>query len=249
MTLLFPVFNRQTGSIYITEVDFFINSNQITTVHANDLWPLKEIFKKYKDDPKALQKLINDNPGTLVYEILSRLLQHLFPMLTNISKDIDSIEKVIFSGQEKRMIKDILMAKRNIVNFRRSMQSHKNVITKLIEKGPQFFSCARLNIYFKNLVANTKDIWDLLETYKETITNLEDTNNSLVSSRLNYIMKTLTIFSVIVFPLSLFAAIFGMNTIISMPFVEHPQGFWIVVSMMAIGILLMLIVFKKKKWL
>jgi len=67
--------------------------------------------------------------------------------------------------------------------------------------------------------------------------------------RLNDIMKTLTIFSVIVFPLTLLAAIFGMNTINGMPFINSINGFWMVIIIMLFGSLGMLIFFKKKKWL
>jgi len=249
VTMLFPVYNHKTKNIFITEVDFFLDSNHLTMVHSNDILPLNEIFRKFRNNPGELQKLIGNNPGALLNEILTRLLQSLFPMLTHIGNDIDGMEKDIFAGGEKIMIQNILTVKRNIVNFRRSIQGHKSVITKLIAQGPQFFSCAKLNIYFKSLVANTKDIWDLLETYKETITNLDETNNSLVSFRLNNIIKTLTIFSVIVFPLTLLAAIFGMNTTLGMPFVDTDYGFWIVLALMAFGILGMLIIFKKKRWL
>ena len=72
-------------------------------------------------------------------------------------------------------------------------------------------------------------------TEKEIIEALEDTNTSLISFKLNDIMRTLTIFSVIVFPLTLLAAIFGMNTVNGMPFVSSPHGFWEILAIMFIG--------------
>ncbi|MBU4375137.1 magnesium and cobalt transport protein CorA, partial [Patescibacteria group bacterium] len=67
--------------------------------------------------------------------------------------------------------------------------------------------------------------------------------------RLSDIMKTLTIFSVIVFPLTLLAAIFGMNIMGGMPFTESKDGFWIIIAIMLLGCFCMLLFFKKKKWL
>jgi magnesium transporter len=78
---------------------------------------------------------------------------------------------------------------------------------------------------------------------------LHDTNESLLNYKISDIMKTLTVFSVIVFPLTLFAAIFGMNTIESMPFVYNENGFWIIIFIMLIACFGMLLFFKKKKWL
>lgn len=78
---------------------------------------------------------------------------------------------------------------------------------------------------------------------------LNDTNESLLNDKMNQIMKTLTIFSVIVFPLTLFAAIFGMNTIEGMPFMEIDHGFWYVIVIMLLATGGMLIFFKRKHWL
>ena len=249
ITLLFPAYNPKERKIFITEVDFFVTSNQLTMVHSNDLAPLTEIFKKYSGNTKQLQKDVGGNPGALLNEILSALMQSLFPMITHIGNDIDRIENKIFSGKEKERIEEILAVKRNILNFIRAAQGHKSIITKLSQNGPDFFPCKNLNIYFKNMIAGTKDAWDLIETYKETITNLEDANNSLVSLRLNNIMKTLTIISVIVFPLTLLAAIFGMNVMRGMPFINNTNGFWTVMILMGLGILIMLLIFKRKRWI
>lgn len=244
MILQFPIFDKQTREIKSSEVDFFINQNTLVTVHSNELDPLKELFKLCQENLRIQEKYLVGNPGILIYEILNRSLLHCFPMLNYISLNIDKVEKKIFNRQEKEMVKDILIVKSNIVNFRKIMQAHKTVIRKLIEKAPQFFSIAKLNLYFNDLIAHTKEIWDDLENYKETIDALYNTNESLISFRLNKIIKTLTIFSVIVFPLTLLAAIFGMNTN-NMPFVN----FWYIILIMLVLTLIMAIFFKVKKWL
>ena len=96
---------------------------------------------------------------------------------------------------------------------------------------------------------HTKRIWENLATQKETIEILNNTNESLLNFRISNIMKTLTIFSVIVFPLTLLAAIFGMNVIDGMPFTETENGFWIIIAFMMIGCFGMILFFFKKKWL
>jgi magnesium transporter len=102
---------------------------------------------------------------------------------------------------------------------------------------------------FVYLLNHTKDIWNTLVNYKDTINALHETQASMTSLKINEIMKTLTIFSVIVFPLTLLAAVFGMNTVKSMPFVEHEHGFWYIVGLMLCGLCIMLLYFKKRKWI
>lgn len=243
MILLFPVFDRKTRIIHASEVDFFITPKALATVHVDELAPLGKNFAMCRGKGKKCANLTD-----LLHEILYELLISCFPMLVHISTDIDNVETKLRSEFEKGTITEILRIKTNIVNFRKAMQPHKQVIRTLIAEGPKFFPTQKMQIYFENLVNHTKEIWDLLDNYKDTIDALHETNVSLIDFRINEIMKTLTIFSVIVFPLTLLAAIFGMNTP-GMPFVNHPFGFWVILGIMLLGAAGLLWFFKKKRWL
>jgi magnesium transporter len=243
MVLLFPVFDRKTKIIHASEVDFFITEKTLVTVNANELAPLREIFAKCQSKEKKYP-----SPADLLHDILHELLMSCFPMLVHISNDIDNVENKLRSEFEKGTITEILRIKTNIVAFRKAMQPHKQVIRTLVTEAPKFFPTHKMKIYFENLVNDTKEIWDLLDNYKETIDALHGTNASLIDFRINEIMKTLTIISVIVFPLTLLAAIFGMNTP-GMPLADHPYGFWIILTSMLFSALGLLWFFEKKKWL
>jgi magnesium transporter len=97
-------------------------------------------------------------------------------------------------------------------------------------------------------VDHSKRIWETLDNQKEMVEVLNNTNESLLNGQMTDIMKTLTIFSVIVFPLTLLAAIFGMKTK-EMPLIDQPGSFWIIIGIMIICSLAMLAFFKRKKWL
>jgi magnesium transporter len=117
-----------------------------------------------------------------------------------------------------------------------------------MEIESNFLPMDKIKFFYRRLIEHTKRIWETLENQKEMIEVLNSTNESLLNYKISDIMKTLTIFSVIVFPLTLLAAIFGMNAK-NMPFVEEPHGFWIIISIMVTASLFMLLFFEKKKWL
>ena len=129
------------------------------------------------------------------------------------------------------------------------MQNHKDILSKLMNLESSLVPIDKLRKYYSQLIEYSKTIWRILDNQKEMIEVLNNTNESFLNYRLSEIMKTLTIFSVIVFPLTLLAAIFGMNTIQGMPFVETVNGFWIIIGIMLFGCFGMLIFFKKKRWL
>lgn len=247
LILLFPIYRRRQRDIKPAEIDFFLGKNYLITIHNNELEPLKKMFNLNRDDLTAREKFIKNSSSELLYDILNKLFLYCFPMLDHISLDIANIENNIWQGKEKAMTKEILIIQRNIINFRKIMQAHKNVMKKIVA-GRNPLVADNIKKYFSSIVEQSKDIWDILENQKDTIYALHHTNESLISFKLNDIMKTLTIFSVIVFPLTLLAALFGMNTI-NMPLITHPYGFWIIISIMAGGVFLMFAYFKHKKWI
>ncbi len=250
LTFLYPFYDKNTGEISASEVDFFVAEKFVITFNEkNRLKPIEELVELCDKDKKLCEKMISDGPVALLYELLDRLSNHCFPMLVHISNDIDAVEKRLFKEYEKGKIYEILRIKTNIANFSKAIQGHKTITEKLINTAPPYLPINRLQIYFQNLVERKKEMWDLVFNYIHIIDALHQTNESLISFRINEIMKTLTIFSVIVFPLTLVASIFGMNAVKGMPFLESANGFWIVIGIMAIGTLTMLGIFKGKKWI
>ncbi|MBU1036970.1 magnesium/cobalt transporter CorA [Patescibacteria group bacterium] len=246
--LTFPYYLKEERQIESSEVGIFIGPNYLVTVTDGKLIPLNNFFEQCQFNDTFREKYLSEGPSQLLYHILNKLQLYCYPMLDHISEDIQNIEKVIFSGYERKMVKEILIVKQNIVSFRKTMQSHRNVIRKFIAKRDKFFIPNAVTIYFANILEQTKDLWDIMESVKENIEALHETNESLISFRLNDIMKILTTISVILLPISLIASIFGMNTPL-MPFIYLPYGFWIILGMMGVLALLLIWFFKKRGWL
>lgn len=245
----FPVFNKEQNEIIGKEIDCFISKNYLITVHNNRNKSLNSLFSLCKKDQDTRDNYIGKDPLFLFYEILDRTFDQCFFILDMLNIKISEVEEKIFSDCQRESIDDILMLKHNIINFRRIMQSHKNTLKKIFQcNNKKIFSTCQIKAY-NNLIRTTKDIWEIAQNQKEMIEALEYTNDSMLSYKMGNIMKTLTIFSVIVFPLTLLAAIFGMNTITGMPFIENKNGFWIIISAMIAGTLFMFFIFKRKKWL
>ncbi|MCR4280155.1 MAG: magnesium/cobalt transporter CorA [Candidatus Komeilibacteria bacterium] len=248
MILTFPIYNREERSINSAEINFFIGPEYLITVNKRGLPPISKLFEQCQLNDTSREKFMDGNPTKLLYEILNRLQEYCFPMLDHISDDIDGLEKGIFRGRERQVVRHILSIRRNIVNFRKIMQAHRNVIRKLMTKNTKYFIPTSIDVYYANILEQTKDIWDILNNQKETIEALHSTNESLIYFQLNDIMRLLTIISVLIVPANLVASLFGMNTPL-MPLVRHPYGFWMILGLMVIMILTLLIVFRKKRWL
>lgn len=252
MILLYPVFDRDTQSVFSSEVDFFISPNRLVTINSNDHIPaLRRLFDactKTRVRSKKEQALLTGTVPSLLYTLLNELLQETFRMLIHVRQDIDAIEARLFNGHDARLIEEILRVKTNIVNIRQALQGHKTVVNDLITSLSHDPATRRLTEYYTHLLDETKELWDNLQLQRETIDALHQANESLLNVRMNEIMRTLTMLSVLTFPLTLIAATFAMRTK-NMPIVDLDGSFWIILGLMFGVVGVMFLFFKKKKWL
>lgn len=249
IVLHFPVFDRKSKRLGFTEVDFFLSANSLITIHANKLPALEKFFNECQKDQPVRSQYFSGTAVHVLFELLNRLLEAIFPILLHVNDDINSVDKQLFiHSLDKEMVEEILRLKTNIVTFRRTMQGHRTVLERLIMYSGRELDLASYQNYINSLREFANEIWHMLESQKESINALHETNESLVGLRTNIIMRTLTIISVITFPLSLLAAIFGIQAR-GTPFIAEKWGFWIIFGLIAFGALLMILVFKRKKWM
>ncbi len=131
-------------------------------------------------------------------------------MLRKMGAKLDQLEDDIFEGRSDKIVQEISNAKQEIINFRRVVRPMRAVLRDL-ERTKQRYLAEDLDIYFDDITDAAERIWDVLENYKEVAEALEDSNESVLSHRLNESLRVLTAFSVALLPLTLLASIFGMN--------------------------------------
>lgn len=246
LVLHFPVLKGD--NIVSAEVDFFIGHGFLITAHNNSLKTLNSFFNLGKKSPDALLSYSLESAAVLLYEVLGHLTDETYRLLDDNNIKINEIEDLIFSRQQKEAVMEILNLRRNIINVRRIVQNHKNIFQQLMTMESSLVEKAAIKKYYNNLIEQAKRIWETLDNQKEIVEVLYNTNESLLNNQMTDIMKTLTIFSVIVFPLTLLAAIFGMN-VPEMPLVNLPFGFWWIITVMLLGTTGMLFFFERKRWL
>jgi magnesium transporter len=248
ISMLFPIYNRTTKIIEPTELNIFLKDNMFITVHDNKLLSILDFFSNLEVDLSLRKKYFIGNPTIILYELLDRLLDSYFPMLDHINEDIKKLETGLFSAAEYKNTKKILRIRQNIITFRRTMQAHKNIIQKLISKGDSLFSVNSLKLHYNNLIEQLKDIWMIIESQKESVEILNQTNESLISFELNNIMKALTVLSIVIAVPSLVMTMFSVASE-GTPFINSPHGFLILIFISIFSIVPVMWFFKRKKWM
>ena len=246
LTIHVPLFDTTLKTTYPGELDIVITQEALITSHDKNIWQLTEFLAELKNDKKKKDKYMEDSPATLLRFILELLLESCFPKLDHIVKKLGHIETEIFAGNEKGMLLEISIVKRDVLNFRRTIKPQRSVLESLIQRDYKLVS-RELRPYFQDLIGTNIRVWNSLESAKETVESLEETNNSLLSNKLNLTMKVLTIFSAIMLPMTVYSNILAMSA--DIPFGKSPHAFAIHTGIMLFISLLTITIFKIKKWL
>jgi magnesium transporter len=246
IVLYFPVFDKSVGRLNAAELDIFIGPDFLITLPNTPVPPVEYLFERCRSSEEVRESLLSKGSGYLLYKIVDDSFDYCFPMLRKIGNKLERLEEDIFEGRSEEVVRDISNSKQEIINFRKIIRPQRAVLRDL-ERTKARYLAEDLEIYFDDIVDASERIWDMLENYKEVIEALEDTNESVLSHRVNEVLRVLTAFSVVVLPLTLFASVFGMN--VDFPFAGDVEAFWGILGGMIVVLVGMVGYFRRRGWL
>jgi magnesium transporter len=246
IVLYFPVFDKAVGRLNAAELDIFIGPDYIITLPNTPLPPVEYLFERCRSSEEVRENLLSKGSGYLLYRIVDDSFDYCFPMLRKIGNKLERLEEDIFEGRAEEVVRDLSNSKQEIINFRKIVRPERAVLRDL-ERTKQRYLAEDLEVYFDDIVDASERIWDMLENYKEVVEALEDTNESVLSHRVNEVLRVLTAFSVVILPLTLIASIWGMN--VGVPWEGETHGFWMVLGGMVVLLAGMVAYFRRRGWL
>ena len=244
--LHFPVYDRNVQRLNAAELDAFVGPDYLVTLPSAELKPVSRLFSRCQEDEGFREQLFSKGSGRLLYEVLDDLFDYCFPILDKIGHKLDSLEDDVFEGRSDEVVRDISNVKQEIISYRKIIKPERSTL-RLLERHVERFLPEELELYFDDIVDATERIWDLLDNYKEVVEALESTNEAVINHHQNDILRILTVFSVVLLPLTLITGIFGMN--VQFPGFGTVWAFWTIFGVIAGSLLGMLAFFRYKRWL
>jgi magnesium transporter len=166
-------------------------------------------------------------------------------MLRKIGHKLERLEEDIFEGRSAEIVRDLSNVKQEIINFRKVVRPQRAALQDL-ERTKRYIP-EDLDIYFDDVNDASERVWDMLENFKEVVEGLESTNESVLSHRVNDVLRVLTAFSVMILPLTLIASVFGMN--VAFPGHGSETAFWVILGAMLASLVAMAVWFRKRGFL
>jgi magnesium transporter len=183
----------------------------------------------------------------IAYALIDAVVDNYFLALERIGEIIDGFQDEVLTDPGPETLQEIQQAKRDMIFFRKSVWPLREAVSSL-EREDSPLITESVRPYLRDIYDHTIQVIDTVETFRDLISGTLDVYLSSVSNRMNEVMKVLTIIATIFIPLTFIAGIYGMN-FKYMPELEWRWGYFAIWGIVVLLAAVMLIGFKRKKWL
>jgi magnesium transporter len=226
------------------DIDFFLGSNYLVTVHDGRSNAITELLGHCPRNPRIL----GDGPVLLFHRIVDAMVDHYRPEVEKLADRLDELEDAVFANPTPALAREILAQKRDVSSLRRVTTPQRDVIARLARREFVDIS-AEMSFRFRDVYDHLVRIADDALIFQDRITGILDAHLSNVNNRLNEVMKVLTVVATIFMPMTVLTGMYGMN--VELP--HFPGGpaaqFWWLFGIMATVVVVMLGWFHRKGWI
>jgi len=234
---------RTENTLRTVELDVCLGKNFLVTIHSEPIKSIEEDCARVERKSPIFKR----GADFLFYAITDSLIDSYFPILDAVELRVDELETKLLSESAKDTLRELFHVYNELTVLRRTLAPHREILSRLNRADLPLIRPAN-NLYFRDIYDHLLRMSDLVDSSREVTTMLLEAHATIVSNRLNEIMKTLTLFATLALPLVVVTGIFGMN------FGENPElgprWIYIVVSLgLLVSMPVMLVVFRRARWL
>ena len=237
------IYNAEQKIFESEQVSFILGRNFIFSfVEKSD-----EIFNPVRDRiASQLGKIRKRASDYLLYALMDIVVDYYFLALEKIEELIESLDDEVINDPDKTLAEKIYNLKNLLLMLRRSVMPMREIVNQLIKDEGDLME-ESIEPYLRDLYDHVIHIYETLEVQREITTGLMETYLSMMSNKMNEVMKVLTVIATIFIPLTFIVGIYGMNFKF-MPELDVPWAYYAVWGVMISVVVGMVIYFRKKNW-
>ncbi len=243
-------YNEKKREVHSEQVSLILGENFVISFQES----IGDVFDSVRERIRSGKTRIRKRGADyLAYALTDAIVDGYFGILEKIGERIEDIEEDLISNPDPKTLQGIYNLKREMIYIRKSVWPLREVINNLL-RGESKIITESTHIFLRDLYDHTIQVIDTIETFRDVISGMLDMYMSSVSNKMNEVMKVLTIFAAIFIPLTFVAGLYGMNfspdtSPFNMPELNFYLGYPMVLFAMSIIGIIMLVYFKRKKWI
>ena len=198
--------NGETWETEVDELDVFLGKNYVVTHHDHQISAVDETWNDCHRD----ERNVKQGADHVLYRIADHLISNYMPTVEKIDEAVDELEDQVFTRPSPRILEKLFALKRVLLAMRRIIIPQREVLNKLARDDYKVVD-PRDRVFFRDIYDHLVRLHDLNESLRDIVGGVQDTYLSAVNNRMNEIMKTLTVITVLFMPLTFLTGYFGMN--------------------------------------
>ncbi len=223
---------RKIGIIWFPNTIIVFGSRQLFENARKEFLLFKEPFK---------------NMELFIWNLLENILKNYEEIVEILEDELEDIEEKIFKIQDMNLLEDISDISSDVINLRRLLKQLRGTLGTILHLDERFIKKRNIH-YFRDLYDESINLFDKVEGLHDFVNNVINIFETMVSFKLNDMMKTLTLFMSLLAPATLISSIYGMN-LSHLPFANTKYDFLIVMLIILSSFTLGLLYFRRKGWL
>jgi magnesium transporter len=183
----------------------------------------------------------------LAYALIDAIVDNYFTILEKLGERLEALEESIDDHPDSKILEDIHTIRRELIYLRKQVWPLREIITHFLKDDIAFIGEAT-RLFMRDVYDHTIQTIDTIESFRDILSGIQDLYLSIISNRMNEVMKVLTIIATIFIPITFVAGIYGMN-FTHMPELSWRWGYlfvWVIILAIIVG---MLVFFRRKKWI
>jgi magnesium transporter len=234
----------KTGEMETEQVSLILGSNFVISFQERE----GDVFDNIRDRiRKNKGRVRKSGADYLAYALMDAIVDNYFIVLENTDEKIETTEQQLTTNPTPATLQNIRELKNEMIFLRKSVWPLRELISSL-ERLDSPLVHESLEAYLRDVYDHTIQIIDTVESYRDMISGMLDIYLSSISNRMNEVMKVLTIFASIFIPLTFVAGLYGMNFEF-MPELKWHWGYFGALGLMALIGIVLLLYFRRKRWL
>ncbi|MBN1595823.1 magnesium/cobalt transporter CorA [candidate division FCPU426 bacterium] len=235
--------SRSAQEVKSQELNILVGKNYVVTIHSEPLPSVSKLFQRCQNKPHSMHQ----GSGFLLHAIIDNVVDNYFPVVDQMENKIEQLEDQVLAKADQSVLESIVDLKKSVLTIRNFIVPQRKILGLLCRASTPFIKRA-MSAYFRDVYDHVVRVSELLDTYRDVLNSTMDAYLSVVSHRMNEIMKTLTIITTIMMPLTVITSFYGMN--VELPeFAWGLKGYLLVLGLMVCALGGMIIFLKRKKWI
>jgi magnesium transporter len=239
----------QGDTLATEQISFFLGGNYVITMQEIPGDSFEAVRERIRRGKGMIRK---SGPDYLAYALIDALVDEFFPVLEKFGERIEALEAELLANPTPETIQAVHRVKRELLLLRRTAWPERDVIAAMQREESDVIR-PETQVFLRDCYDHTIQVIDMIETFRDLAAGMLDVYLSSVSNRMNEVMKVLTIISTIFIPLNFIAGVYGMNFHtehpMNMPELDWAFGYPYALTMMLTVAVLLVIYFRRKRWL